>query len=112
MMRSLPAIALLFCLAGVAMPAHGRSFYKLPPHPEPHAFGNVVIDRTSSANQVEPVVFRHWSHRSRYTCNVCHGELEFEMVAGSTEITEADNRAGRYCGSCHNGTTAFAAPEH
>lgn len=112
MMRSLSAIGLILCLVGAAVPAHARSFYNLPPHPEPHAFGNVVIDRTSSANNVQPVVFPHWLHRSRYTCSVCHGELEFEMVAGSTEITEADNREGHFCGACHDGTTAFSAPEN
>lgn len=106
------SLALLFCLLTAADMAQARSFYDLPPHPQPHAFGNVVIDRTSSANQVLPVVFPHWPHRSRYTCNVCHGELEFEMVAGSTEITEADNRAGRYCGACHDGVTAFAAADN
>lgn len=101
------AVGLLSGLVG-AGPAGARSFYRLPPLPKPHAYGNVLIDRTSTANGVSPAVFPHWLHRTRATCSVCHDELEFEMQTGSTEVTEADNRAGRFCGACHDGTTAFA----
>lgn len=104
--RLLPATLLLCLLA--AADAGARGFYPLPALPEPHAFGNVLIDRTSTAIGVPPVVFSHWLHRIKATCSVCHEELEFGMQAGSTEITEAENRAGRFCGACHDGTTAFA----
>lgn len=53
------------------------------------------------------VTFSHWSHRMKYTCRVCHFELEFEMRVNATEITEAENRGGKYCGACHDGKTAF-----
>jgi len=84
------------------------SFYNLPPHPPPHQFGTSLLDRVASAGGVPAVLFSHWQHRLRYTCSVCHTELEFEMEVGGTGITEADIRAGRYCGACHDGNTAFA----
>lgn len=83
------------------------SFYNLPPVALPELYGDILIDRTSSKNRVRPVVFSHWLHRREYTCRVCHSELEFSMKTNTTEITEADNQAGRYCGACHNGRRAF-----
>lgn len=73
-----------------------------------HTFGNVTMEQTSGTSKQGPVVFRHWSHRDKFTCRLCHVDLEFAQVAGETEVYEEDNRAGRYCGACHNGKIAFA----
>ena len=81
--------------------------WDLPPLPPPEEFGNLLIDRISSKNNVEPVTFSHWSHRRRYTCQVCHSELDFAFKTNVTEITEAGNKAGKYCGACHDGKIAF-----
>lgn len=81
--------------------------YNLPPLAPPELYGDILIDRTSTKNRVRPVVFSHWLHRREYTCRVCHSELEFSMKTNTTEITEADNQSGRYCGACHNGRRAF-----
>lgn len=81
--------------------------YKLPPIASPERYGNILIDRLSSKSNVRPVAFSHWQHRREYTCRVCHSELGFSMKTNTTEITEYDNRAGRYCGACHNGRIAF-----
>ena len=36
----------------------------------PDTYGNVVMDRaTKGSKEVKPVVFSHWTHRSKYTCN-------------------------------------------
>ena len=67
----------------------------------------MLIDRLSTTADAEPVIFSHWSHRSRYTCRVCHFELAFVMAANASEITEEANRRGQFCGSCHDGETAF-----
>lgn len=72
-----------------------------------YTYGNVVMDQFTKTKQIRPVIFRHWVHRSKHTCRLCHTDLEFEMKAGATEVREEDNRAGRYCGSCHNGVEAF-----
>jgi len=74
----------------------------------PEAYGNVVIDNASRAKGVAPVVFKHWVHRAKYTCRLCHMDIGFAMNTGATGITEQDNLDGMYCGTCHNGTTAFA----
>lgn len=100
------AITGILLLAQTATAA--RTFYSLPPRPASHAFGNVMIDRVSTDAGVKPVVFSHWVHRMGYTCTVCHTELEFDMAAGSTEITMEAIGQGRFCGACHDGQNAFA----
>ncbi|MGD1075567.1 MAG: c(7)-type cytochrome triheme domain-containing protein [Thermodesulfovibrionales bacterium] len=74
-----------------------------------HEYGNILINRISIKNGIKPATFSHWIHRQKYTCRVCHFELEFNMKVNTTEITEAANNAGRYCGAggCHDGKTAF-----
>ena len=51
-------------------------------------------------------IFPHWVHRVRFQCRVCHMAL-FEPRLGANEITMAAIDEGRFCGSCHNGKTAF-----
>src|SRR5512147_908972 len=77
--------------------------------PRPEEFGNVVINNYSEKNNIAPVVFKHWIHRARFTCRVCHVDLGFAMEVGGSDIKEEDNQKGLYCGSCHNGKIAFAA---
>ena len=84
-----------------------QGFFDLPELPPPHDFGNVLIDRLATAEDSKPVRFSHWTHRTRYTCRVCHFELDFAMVTNGSEITEADNLNGLFCGTCHDGDTAF-----
>jgi len=80
------------------MPANGP-FWK---------YGNVVMKRRSKKAGMAPVVFPHWVHRARYTCRVCHMELEFSMRSGGTGITRKQYLAGNFCGACHDGKTAFS----
>lgn len=102
-------ISLLASLAGGVsnLEAAGR-YWDFPPLPAPHEYGNILINRVSEQNGVRPVFFSHWSHRVRYTCRVCHFELDFEFEVNKTEITEEDNLNGTFCGTCHNGKEAFA----
>ena len=65
------------------------------------------MDRKSSSANVKPVFFSHWRHRIKYSCRVCHFELDFALKKGQTEISEEDNKNGLYCGACHDGTVAF-----
>jgi c(7)-type cytochrome triheme protein len=103
-MRALVLSGLLLLLAVTNVRAE---FFNLPPTAAPEEYGNILIDRTSSRSGVKPVAFSHWQHRMKYTCRVCHSELEFNMKVNSTEITEMANRKGRYCGACHNGKVSF-----
>lgn len=69
--------------------------------------GDIVMDRHSSANYQPAVVFRHWKHRVYFRCYACHPDV-FEMRTGANEITMDALLAGKSCGRCHNGFTAFA----
>ncbi|MBI5074738.1 MAG: hypothetical protein HZB62_06180 [Nitrospirae bacterium] len=106
--------ALLFCiLAALVLPtglmAAGNSWWTFPNALPKEEYGNILISRTSEKNGVKPAAFSHWVHRRKHTCRVCHFELEFNMKVNTTEITEAANRSGRYCGAggCHDGKVAF-----
>ena len=74
----------------------------------PDRYGVIVFRDQAAKRGVNPVVFSHQSHRTRFTCKVCHLELEFLMEKGSSEITREDNLEGRLCGVCHNGEDAFS----
>jgi c(7)-type cytochrome triheme protein len=98
---------ILFSAGLVVLAGDALAFYPFPNLPPPEEFGNVIISRTSAQNSVKPASFSHWVHRRKFTCRVCHFELEFEMKANATEITEEDNRNGRFCGACHDGVKLF-----
>jgi c(7)-type cytochrome triheme protein len=100
-------ILIVFLAAANSVEAADSVWWKLPELPRPDNYGNILIDRVSSSSGVKPVGFSHWSHRVKYTCRVCHFELEFNMMLNTTEITEEQNRYGRYCGACHNNKIAF-----
>jgi c(7)-type cytochrome triheme protein len=91
--------------------ADAKTFGVKKKRPKPSEYGNVVLNNGSEKNGIAPVVFRHWLHRSRYSCRLCHIDIGFAMTAGETGITEDDNRNGMYCGACHDGNTAFAWEE-
>jgi c(7)-type cytochrome triheme protein len=76
-----------------------------------HQYGDVEMGQFSKDNQVRPVTFRHWTHRDKYTCRLCHVDIEFSQIPGETGVLEEDNRDGRYCGVCHNGKDTFAVKE-
>lgn len=101
------ALILLLVLA-VPSPGQPGQRFRLRPNAPPVLYGDVLIRRATATGTARAVTFSHWSHRLRYTCRVCHLELDFALVRNATEITEAANRAGEYCGACHDGRTAFA----
>ena len=43
-------------------------------------------------------------------CDACHPKI-FKMKKGTAKITMADIKAGKLCGECHNGKTAFKASD-
>lgn len=70
-------------------------------------YGDVVLNNFSDEVGIRPVVFPHWFHRIRYTCKVCHDDLEFKFKAGGNKMKMSDIINGRYCGACHNGKIAW-----
>jgi len=59
---------------------------------EPHEFGTIVMNNFSEKKFIAPVVFKHWLHRSKYTCRLCHVDIGFAMKTGETGITENDKK--------------------
>lgn len=85
----------------------GRVLSIMPPNGPPEQYGTVIMRKRSIKAGMAPVVFPHWLHRARYTCSVCHGELELLMRRGANGIGRNDCLAGKQCGACHDGKTAF-----
>jgi len=121
--RAAGLLLTLFLLFGLpeAGPAFDRDDFgsllrMMPPNGPPEHYGNVIMRDRAVAKGMAPVVFSHWSHRTRYTCKVCHVELGFGMPRGTSGISRGGNLAGRHCGACHNGTIAFSVryeqPKH
>ncbi|MDA8105073.1 MAG: hypothetical protein M0Z71_06780 [Nitrospiraceae bacterium] len=112
-----PVTALALLLWGVLAcaspsPSWGEGNYpwwSFPPSLPPDEYGNILINRTSEKNGIKAVTFSHWRHRLKFTCRVCHFELEFNFKVNTTEISEAANKAGKFCGAanCHDGKAAF-----
>ena len=102
---------LLSLLPGAGDLKAAGKYWNFPPLPQPYMYGNILINRVSEKNNVKAVYFPHWSHRTKFTCRVCHYELDFAFDVNVTEITEEDNRNGIFCGTCHNGKVAFAHTE-
>ncbi len=103
----------IIVLVAVLLPSKclstSRGDLGLPLLPPADVYGDVFIDRVSTKNDVIPVVFSHWVHRVKYTCRVCHYELEFSMRAEETPtLCKGGEISGRYCTACHNGKEAFA----
>jgi len=104
----------LFLLTGLLLMtflADVHAFGVKKKRPKLDEYGNVVMNNFSENEKVAPVVFKHWLHRSKYTCRLCHVDIGFAMKAGATGVTEAENKAGMYCGACHNGKEAFGPEE-
>jgi len=62
---------------------------------------------------VKAVIFEHKSHIANgLECDSCHSGI-FEMATGTAEakddFTMASLYKGKYCGACHDGSTAFAS---
>jgi c(7)-type cytochrome triheme protein len=99
----------VFCGLLLSIVPDSGAQWDFPPAPPAAEYGNLLISRTSAKNNVKPATFSHWIHRRKHTCRVCHFELEFNMKLNTTEITEAGNKSGKFCGAsgCHDGKAAF-----
>ena len=71
-------------------------------------YADVTINNKAEKEGMRPVIFPHWIHRIRFTCNVCHFPGGFVMRAGYNNITMEGIAKGKFCGMCHNGKIAWA----
>ncbi|PLX97934.1 MAG: hypothetical protein C0622_12090 [Desulfuromonas sp.] len=95
-------LTLLILHLAVATPGAGMSLTQ-----SSHEYGNVIMRNSNTTTGDGTIIFQHWTHRDKYSCRLCHVDLEFSQYAGDSWITEDDNRDGRFCGACHNGQEAF-----
>ena len=65
-------------------------------------YADVIFNKRAEKLGMRPVIYSHWFHRIRFTCNVCHNKEGFIMKAGANNVTMAAIAEGRYCGMCHN----------
>ena len=80
---------LMLVMALVALPAQAE-------------YADVIINKRAEKEGMRPVIYPHWFHRIRFTCNVCHNPSGFIMKAGANNITMAEIVDGKFCGMCHN----------
>ena len=71
--------------------------------------GDIAFTRKEAGTEdIPPAIFPHWAHRLQFKCHVCHDAITV-MKAGANPITMEAIQQGKYCGTCHNGKTAFQA---
>lgn len=106
----LTAILGAFMLAGAVLHAEEKKAAEEPYDEDAYGPQAPII----WVKPVKSVVFSHKEHTmgAGLACDSCHDEI-FAMEAGAAEA-EADFTMqamydGKYCGSCHDGSTAFAA---
>ncbi len=61
-----------------------------------------------------PVPFSHDLHvtQKKLKCTECHTKIfKMKKLAASPEMTMKKLNAGQFCGTCHNGTKAFATKD-
>ena len=102
--RTASSTLLILFLASLA---YGGPSGKIRKKVPPWEYGSVIMNKSSEAAGVKPVVFRHWTHRSKHTCRLCHVDIGFSMEKGADGISKEENFQGMYCGVCHNGKEAF-----
>jgi c(7)-type cytochrome triheme protein len=72
-------------------------------------YGDIPFTRrTKGMDEIPAAIFPHYVHRIQFRCYVCHDSI-FEMKAGANPITMDAIQAGKFCGRCHDGKTAFQA---
>ena len=71
--------------------------------------GDIAFTRKGTGTEdIPPAIFPHWMHRLQFKCYACHDAITV-MKAGANPITMEAIQQGKYCGTCHDGKTAFQA---
>jgi c(7)-type cytochrome triheme protein len=96
------------CHTRIVLPAHRARARLLGTVQMARVTDGSGMSPSTPEQELPPAMFPHWVHRVRYQCRTCHMEI-FEPRAGANHVTMKDISAGRACGRCHDGTTAFRA---
>jgi c(7)-type cytochrome triheme protein len=65
---------------------------------------------TYTSAGMSPVVFSHELHTAMFECNNCHTAI-FKYKKGASGMKMDDLYQGKFCGSCHNGQSAFGSSD-
>jgi c(7)-type cytochrome triheme protein len=57
------------------------------------------------------IIFSHTNHTSLYKCGECH-PMTYKTSRSKTRVSMNAMEAGKSCGSCHDGKTAFSVKEN
>lgn len=71
-----------------------------------HPTRELQFEEKSTGN----VPFSHTFHTGLYSCGDCHAKL-FDTTRGTKKVTMQQMEAGKSCGGCHDGKTAFSVKE-
>lgn len=80
----------------------------VPIHFASAEMGDIVFVRKSVEADADypPAIFPHFLHRIQFKCHLCHDAI-FQMKAGANAVTMDAINEGKFCGTCHNGKTAY-----
>jgi len=114
--KRLGQVLLALLLAVFAQPLFGGHLFgeisgTYSRHTPPEEYGNIFLSRKCVSAGQKKVLFTHWTHRMFFACRVCHFELGFPMDANEIDITMDQNRAGKFCGACHEGKKVFGTTD-
>ena len=100
MKRKLPLILLLLYLVLSSTNAGGSEEDK-------YGGGPIVFIKP-----VRAVIFEHRLHLGKdLSCRSCHPDIfpkKIGVIEGKADFTMESFRQGKYCGKCHDGTSAFS----
>ena len=65
---------------------------------------------TYTSAGMSPVIFSHELHTAMFECNSCHTTI-FKYKKGGSGMKMDDLYQGKFCGSCHNGQSAFGSSD-
>ena len=72
-----------------------------------HPTREIMFSEKSAGN----IPFSHKSHTGLYKCGECHPQI-FKTSRSKTVVSMKQMEAGKSCGSCHDGKTAFSVKEN
>ncbi len=75
-----------------------------------HNMSALKKDFSYPSGDMSPAVFSHQLHTSMFGCNDCH-TVVFKYKKGGSGIKMDDIYQNKFCGTCHNGKTAFSSSE-
>lgn len=85
---------------------NGKKAFSVKQCDQCHPSRELVFEEKSTGN----VVFSHKLHIGLYSCEDCHVS-RYATVRSRVKVSMQEMEAGRSCGSCHDGKSAFSVKE-